>query len=94
MAGNLVWDTDGAGNIKPSRKRSSERIDGMAAGVMALSRYLVHAEVEEPVPQLLWGADRRPGCRAFSSGYDVKQAHGASPMRDRRIVVSFRDRRS
>jgi len=52
MAGNLVWDTDGAGNVKPSKKRSSERIDGMAAGVMALGRYLVHAEVDDPAPRL------------------------------------------
>jgi phage terminase large subunit-like protein len=42
MAGNVATETDAAGNIKPSKKTSRERIDGIVATVMALSRYLVH----------------------------------------------------
>lgn len=36
MAGNVTIDTDPAGNIKPSKAKSTERIDGIVAGIMAL----------------------------------------------------------
>lgn len=38
MASNLVVETDAAGNVKPSKAKSSEKIDGMVALVMALAR--------------------------------------------------------
>jgi len=38
MAGNVVIDTDPAGNIKPTKARSPEKIDGIVAAVMALDR--------------------------------------------------------
>jgi phage terminase large subunit-like protein len=40
--GNAVADVDGNGNLKPSKKRSHERIDGVSALVTALARALVH----------------------------------------------------
>jgi phage terminase large subunit-like protein len=36
MVGNVVPDTDGAGNWKISKKKSKEKVDGPAASVMAL----------------------------------------------------------
>jgi phage terminase large subunit-like protein len=42
MADNLVARTDPAGNIKPDKERSRERIDGMVALIMALDRALRH----------------------------------------------------
>lgn len=36
MAGNVAIETDAAGNIKPSKKTSTEKIDGIVALVMAL----------------------------------------------------------
>ena len=42
MANNLVVRTDPAGNIKPDKEKSIERIDGMVALVMALDRALRH----------------------------------------------------
>ena len=36
MARNLVVRTDAAGNLKPDKSRSSEKIDGIVAGIMAL----------------------------------------------------------
>ena len=33
-----VVETEAAGNIKPSKKRSTERIDGIVAACMALGR--------------------------------------------------------
>lgn len=36
MAGNVAKEEDAAGNIKPSKKRSTERIDGIVATVMAI----------------------------------------------------------
>jgi phage terminase large subunit-like protein len=38
---NAVADSDGNGNLKPSKKRSTERIDGVSAIVTALARALV-----------------------------------------------------
>ncbi len=44
MAANLATETDAAGNLKPSKKKSSERIDGMVALVMALGLALVEPD--------------------------------------------------
>lgn len=38
MAGNVVVDTDPAGNIKPTKAKSPEKIDGVVAAIMALDR--------------------------------------------------------
>jgi phage terminase large subunit-like protein len=43
MAGNVEVETDAAGNQKPSKAKSSERIDGMVALNMAIARLIVHA---------------------------------------------------
>jgi phage terminase large subunit-like protein len=40
---NVAIETDAAGNIKPSKKRSKERIDGAAAAVNALDRAMRNA---------------------------------------------------
>jgi len=42
MANNLVVRTDPAGNLKPDKEKSTEKIDGMVALVMALDRALRH----------------------------------------------------
>jgi phage terminase large subunit-like protein len=38
MADNMVVTTDSAGNIKPAKDKSTERIDGMVALAMAVDR--------------------------------------------------------
>ena len=38
MASNVSVEQDAAGNIKPSKKKSSERIDGIVATIMGLAR--------------------------------------------------------
>jgi phage terminase large subunit-like protein len=43
MADNLVAKIDPAGNIKPDKNKSREKIDGMVALIMALDRALRHA---------------------------------------------------
>jgi len=40
MASNVAVDEDAAGNLKPSKKRSAEKIDGIVAAVMALGRWI------------------------------------------------------
>ena len=40
QAGNLITRTDPAGNIKPDKARSADKIDSMVAAVMALDRAL------------------------------------------------------
>ncbi|HAK23151.1 MAG TPA: terminase [Desulfovibrio sp.] len=42
MAGNVVVDTDPAGNIKCTKARSPEKIDGIVAAIMALDRCVRH----------------------------------------------------
>lgn len=44
MAGNVAREEDSAGNIKPSKKSSKEKIDGIVALVMALGRALLHEQ--------------------------------------------------
>jgi phage terminase large subunit-like protein len=40
-ASNVMIETDAAGNIKPSKRKSTERIDGIVALVMAIGRAIV-----------------------------------------------------
>jgi phage terminase large subunit-like protein len=48
MASNAVAETDPAGNIKPSKKLSTERIDGIAALVIAIARWIdTHADEDD-----------------------------------------------
>lgn len=49
MASNVAAEMDASGNIKPSKKKSIEKIDGIVATIMALGRALV-AEVSEGEP--------------------------------------------
>lgn len=42
MAHNLVAEKDAAGNMKPSKRRSREKIDGMVALIMGLDRATRH----------------------------------------------------
>lgn len=56
MMGNVSIEEDSNGNIKPSRKSSKQKIDGVIAGIMALSRLIVHRDNR---------AYRRHGVRSF-----------------------------
>ena len=38
MAGNVTVETDAAGNLKPSKKKSQEKIDGIVATIMGIGR--------------------------------------------------------
>lgn len=44
MIANVAAETDSAGNIKPSKKVSTERIDGVVSLIMAIGRVLVFDE--------------------------------------------------
>ena len=43
MSGNEVVETDPAGNIKPTKAKSAEKIDGIVAAIMALDRCIRNA---------------------------------------------------
>ncbi|HUT87828.1 MAG TPA: terminase TerL endonuclease subunit, partial [Candidatus Heimdallarchaeota archaeon] len=43
MADNAVVTIDSAENVKPDKKKSTERIDGIVAAIMALGRLTLHA---------------------------------------------------
>ena len=47
MAGNVVVDTDPAGNIKVTKAKSKEKIDGIVAAIMALDR-CIRNQTEPP----------------------------------------------
>lgn len=47
QAGNLITRTDPSGNIKPDKARSSDKIDSIVAGIMALDRALRHAPTDD-----------------------------------------------
>ena len=72
MASNLVVTQDPAGNLKPDKAKSTERIDGHAAAITALSRLTAPHEPEPNAPGFTsyWEAEyqRRlaemPGARA------------------------------
>jgi phage terminase large subunit-like protein len=51
MASNVAVETDAAGNIKPSKKASTERIDGIVALIMGLGAWQVDQQ------SAVWGAD-------------------------------------
>lgn len=53
MASNAAGEMDGAGNIKLSKKKSTEKIDGIVALVMALGRAMVMEDVEGGAELLL-----------------------------------------
>jgi phage terminase large subunit-like protein len=44
MASNMVVSTDAAGNVKPNKEKSREKIDGMVALIMGLDRAIRHRE--------------------------------------------------
>ena len=51
QAGNVAIQSDYAGNIKPSKAKSSERIDGMVSLVMSLG---IHDTAVAPSPEQSW----------------------------------------
>jgi phage terminase large subunit-like protein len=54
MAGNVEVETDAAGNQKPSKARSTERIDGIVGLTMAIGRVIAHGEATEREAIALW----------------------------------------
>ena len=46
---NVIVDQDAAGNIKPNKKKSTEKIDGVVALVMGLARATIGGGVAESV---------------------------------------------
>ena len=58
MAGNVEVETDGAGNQKPSKSKSSERIDGIVGLNMGVARLITHVAEEDAEPMVLFGAAR------------------------------------
>ena len=45
MISNTVMEEDAAGNIKPSKKKSSEKIDGVVSLIMSLGSYMTEGDV-------------------------------------------------
>ncbi len=49
MAGNVVMHQDPAGNIKPDKEKSTEKIDGIVATIMALDRCIRNKKDESSI---------------------------------------------
>lgn len=54
MAGNVSVKTDAAGNLKPAKDKSSEKIDGIVALIMALGQAMVSEPSTAPTVEV-WG---------------------------------------
>jgi phage terminase large subunit-like protein len=54
MAANVAVAQDPAGNLKPAEDKSTERIDGIVALIMAIGRALVAHEEQQPVFLAVW----------------------------------------
>src|SRR5918996_4337796 len=52
MAANVAVAQDPAGNLKPAKDKSTERIDGIVALIMAIGRALVAQEEPQPEYQM------------------------------------------
>ncbi len=48
MASAISVETDTAGNLKPSKKKSTDRIDGIVAAIMGLGRAMLAPRREAP----------------------------------------------
>lgn len=48
MASNVSVEMDAAGNVKPSKKKSTEKIDGIVAAIMAIGRAMVCESPQMP----------------------------------------------
>jgi phage terminase large subunit-like protein len=49
MAANVAVERDAAGNLKPSKKKRTERIDGILAAIRGLGRAMVGGPAFESV---------------------------------------------
>ena len=54
MASNVTTEQDAAGNIKPSKKKSTERIDGIVATIMALGRVMITDDLTESTGEVFF----------------------------------------
>lgn len=50
MSGNVVIRRDPAGNMKPDKEASTEKIDGIVALIMAVGRTMITKEPEKKSP--------------------------------------------
>jgi phage terminase large subunit-like protein len=48
MLANVAVQQDPAGNNKPDKEKSGEKIDGITAGIMALARSIVADKTPKP----------------------------------------------
>lgn len=50
MCSNVVVSEDAAGNVKPDKAKSTEKIDGIVATIMALDRAIKQEFTGKPPP--------------------------------------------
>jgi phage terminase large subunit-like protein len=53
IAANIAIAPDPAGNLKPAKDKSTERIDGIVALIMAIGRAMVAQEEPQPSYQMI-----------------------------------------
>ncbi len=79
MASHLVVDENAAGDLKPSNDRSSERITGLTAAILALARLTAPREPPPAEPGILTFMKLRAAeARALAGLTDRPSEHGAS----------------
>ncbi len=79
MASHLVVDENAAGDLKPSNERSSERISGLTAAVLAIARLTAPHEPPPAEPGILTFMKMRAAeARALAGLTDPPTEHGTS----------------
>jgi phage terminase large subunit-like protein len=73
--GNVSLEQDAAGNIKPSKKRSPERIDGAVALVMTIALAMAEPGYQAPSITIL-----RRGSKSHENGPEVGEPEAEDPL--------------
>ena len=53
MAGNVSVEVDGGGNIKPSKKKSSDKIDGIVSAIMGVALQMAEP-ADGGIQEIVW----------------------------------------
>ena len=73
MLASTVVKTDPAGNIKPDKEKSVQKIDGIVAGIMALGEWMTAQGDEDAYEMLEEQVERITGARMYSEYHSFRR---------------------
>ena len=81
MASNVAVAQDPAGNLKPAKNKSTERIDGIVAAIMAIGRALVAQDEPYVESSMFFLWDSRTALPGVRLGSMCIEHHRAAALR-------------